>query len=169
MVMLREILWNGIYNLIIRIVMAKSELNTIDKSINELKRKAKNSAAVRAKKLKAIDEGRLLITNLGIFYKYDTVGRPHILNKFPNLNESIVNDADPDAEANDRRRRTQLDVRTVVHLKEQLRENNNIDLAESTLRSYLKPRNPNSIQAKRHHTPAPVKVSTVHRSEMKVT
>jgi hypothetical protein len=52
---------------------------------------------------------------------YDTLGRPLVLSKYPNLNHAIMDVLEPDAQASHRRRRNEYDVINQTQLKEQLR------------------------------------------------
>ncbi|CAB4421627.1 unnamed protein product [Rhizophagus irregularis] len=67
--------------------------------------------------------------------------------------------------ADAKRRKEAIKVRTIENLRKNLEERYEIYMARTTLKSYLLPRQSNSLAAKAHHHPAWVAVAGVSRTE----
>jgi hypothetical protein len=150
---------------ILRKLKPQKSLNEIaitkaSKQLNVLRRKA--STQDRARKKKKIQEQN------GISVSFNTIGRPLLLNRYSSLNHEIMNIVDDGMlAASHRRRRNVVNVRSIMHIKEQLRAQANIDTSYSSVLNYTLPRNARSLAAKTHHTPPPVQLDRIERSEIK--
>ena len=116
-----------------------------------LKRKKNAEAQQRCREKKA-----KLLTDEKKVVSYDTVGRPPKYIEYPDLLFQMhdIVDLENEATASNRRRTNDLGVTTLKHLKEELR--------------YTMPRKSNSIAARRHHTPAAIRIDRIENSEMKI-
>ena len=68
--------------------------------------------------------------------------------------------------ADNRRRKEWIKVRIISHLRTAMEENYHQYMSKSCLQTYLLPRHPNSIQAKRYHHPVHIRNVAVSRNEM---
>ena len=144
-------------DLAVRIQEQKDIVGTNDKKIEALKRHAANQARMMAKKQKQLEEE-------GIVEQWEGAGRPSILAQNPDLLEHIHNCIEY-GEADKKRRKIIIKVRTIKHLKDKLEEKYNLYISRQTLSTYLWPKHPNTFAAKRHHHPALVQIQSVSWNE----
>ena len=128
-----------------------------DKRLTHLKRHAAAQGKLRERK-------RQLLEN-NIVEKYDSPGRPSYSLKNPELYDQLHACVEFGS-ADNRRRKEWIKVRTISHLRTAMEENYNQYISKSCFQTYLLPRHPNSIQAKRHHHPAFIRNVAVSRNEM---
>ncbi|CAB4406867.1 unnamed protein product [Rhizophagus irregularis] len=150
----------------------------IEISVNaSAQRKAANEITIAEKKLTEFEQINnittdsqlrndmyLKIENLRKVIQYDKPGRPPLLFENPNLHDHI-HDSIEFGEADKKRRKEVVKIRTIGHLRKNLEENYNIYMARTTLNNYLLPCQSNSIAARAHHHPAWVAVAGVSRTE----
>jgi hypothetical protein len=110
-------------------------------------------------------EQKRLLLEENIVEKYDSPGRPSYALKNPELYDQLHASIEFGS-ADNRRRKEWIKVRTISHLRTAMEENYQQYLSKSCLQTYLLPRHPNSIQAKRHHHPALIQNVAVSRNEM---
>lgn len=141
----------------LKIGSLRAEIESNRERIKKLKRNANYSQNCREKKRKIINENQEVI-------RYDKPGRPPLLFENPNLHDHI-HDSIEFGEADKKRRKEVVKIRTIEHLRKNLEENYNVYMARTTLNNYLLPRQSNSIAARAHHHPAWVAVAGVSRTE----
>ncbi|CAG8778925.1 13736_t:CDS:2, partial [Gigaspora margarita] len=144
-------------NLAVRIQEQKDIVETNNKRIEALKRHAANQAQMIAKKQKQLEEK-------GIVEQWEGARRPSILAQNLNLLEHIHN-CIKYGEADKKRRKIIIKVRTIKHLKDKLEEKYNLYISKQTLSTYLWPKYPNTFVAKRHHHLVLVQIQSMSQNE----
>ncbi|CAG8515493.1 41962_t:CDS:2 [Gigaspora margarita] len=129
-------------NLAIRIQEQKDIVRTNDKRIKMI-----------AKKQKQLEEE-------GIVEQWEDTRRLSILAQNPDLLEHIHNCIEY-GEADKKRRKIIIKIRTIKHLKDKLEEKYNLYISRQTLLTYLWPKHPNTFAVKRHHHLALVQIQSV--------
>lgn len=153
--------FNSITNMVVRSSI-ESEINALnrniesdEKQLNKLKRSAMYQQRSRDKKLKSIYEKNEYV-------QYNCPGRPPFLFKYPQLLDHI-HECIEFGEADNRRRKEVIKIRTTTHLKSALEERYFEYLSRTCLRNHLLPKNKSTIAARAHHHPAMVAVAGVSR------
>ncbi|GES90527.1 hypothetical protein GLOIN_2v1766467 [Rhizophagus clarus] len=141
----------------IKIAKKRAEIESNRERIIKLKRNAGYAQKCKEKKRKILYENQEVIL-------YDKPGRPPLLFEHPNLHDHI-HDSIEFGEADKKRRKEVVKVRTIKNLRKNLEENYDVYMSRTTLKNYLLPRQSNSIAARAHHHPAWVAVAGVSRTE----
>ncbi|CAB4437126.1 unnamed protein product [Rhizophagus irregularis] len=135
----------------------RAEIESNRERIIKLKRNAGYAQKCKEKKRKILYENQEVIL-------YDKPGRPPLFFEHPNLHDHI-HDSIEFGEADKKRRKEVVKVRTIKNLRKNLEENYDVYMSRTTLKNYLLPRQSNSIAARAHHHPAWVAVAGVSRTE----
>ena len=137
------------------------ELLELNRELSKRKRNAAAQEKYRKKKAVVLEEQNRVVT-------YDTVGRPPKYIEYPNLLQQIndIVDGDNSAAASNRRRTEILGVTSMKHIKDELRERA-ISLSRSSVSNYTIPSKLNSIAARKHHTPANVRIDRIQNNQTK--
>ncbi|RIB02241.1 hypothetical protein C2G38_2228373 [Gigaspora rosea] len=141
----------------VQITAAQKNIKKEEDRIKSLKRHANNQQKSQMKKLKALEDDSVVI-------RYDSPGRPPLLFEHPNLHEQIHSCIEF-GEADARRRREIIKVRTANHLRSALETNYSIYMSRTTMRNYILPRSNRSLAARTHHHPAFVGIAGVSKDE----
>ncbi|GBC33567.2 hypothetical protein GLOIN_2v1783204 [Rhizophagus irregularis DAOM 181602=DAOM 197198] len=135
----------------------RAEIESNRERIIKLKRNAGYAQKCKEKKRKILYENQEVIL-------YDKPGRPPLLFEHPNLHDHI-HDSIEFGEADKKRRKEVVKVRTIKNLRKNLEENYDVYMSRTTLKNYLLPHQSNSIAARAHHHPAWVAVAGVSCTE----
>jgi len=133
-------------NMYQKIENLRDEIKSDKNRITKLKRNAIYAQNCKEKKLRQLIENKEVV-------RYDKPGKLPFLFKHPDLHECIY-DCIEFGSADAKRRKEAIKVRTIEHLRKNLEERYEIYMARTTLKSYLLPRQSNSITVKAYHHPA---------------